>query len=143
MRQFRLLVDGKYFGYEKGQIFNENEKISDNNKTVRYYRDLYPDDWEEVFEKDLKEYFKQRHIGHKFYNHGSFVLDAPDIHMLRTKNPLHKDEDLGYMTLEIIKSVISISPYQKKDPNTTNEMFVKDCISLAKELIKQLDEERK
>lgn len=58
--------------------------------------------------------------------------------------PLHKDTDLGYFSLEIMKSLISIAPYLKKDTSkTANSDFAANCIGLAEELIKQLDAKSK
>lgn len=59
------------------------------------------------------------------------------------EKPLHKDTDLGYFAIEIIKSAISISPFQKPNPESTNELFISYAIGLAQELIKQLNEETK
>lgn len=53
---------------------------------------------------------------------------------------LHKDTDLGYFSLEIMKSLIS-SPKITVSKEVTNSVFISQCIELAKELIKQLDNE--
>ena len=56
--------------------------------------------------------------------------------------PLHKDTDLGYFSIEIIKAAMQ-SPNVKSSQNETPKSFIGFCIGLAEELIKQLDEKIK
>jgi hypothetical protein len=69
-----------------------------------------------------------------FPNDWQAVFDEP--------KPLLKDTDLGYFSIEIIKAIFQSTPVRQGENKSGNE-FVTDCINLAKELIKQLEEETK
>lgn len=109
MRRFRLLTDGEYVGCVKDQVFYECEKISDTGRTVKYYQEMYPEDWQEVFDNPKQ---------------------------------LHKDTDLGYFAGLAMQGQFSqVDKYLEAYGDEWVNPFIENSITLAKQLIKQLDKE--
>ena len=65
----------------------------------------------------------------------------PPKHMMDKIKPLHKDTDLGYFAGLVIKGLLSNPKIGTDEKEASFEPFVKYCIELSKEMIKQLDQE--
>jgi hypothetical protein len=120
MRKFRFIGDdlNVYSDYfHVGSIYDADYKDG-HWKKVSELAQLNSQDWEEVFED------KNIEIP---------VLGANKTLIYERPKNLHKDTDLGYFAGVILQGLVSSS----------RPIDFKDLIQLAKELIKQLDQEAK
>jgi len=72
---------------------------------------------------------------------GSFYFTEDWEEVFDEPKKLHKDTDLGYFSFELMKAMIN-SPEITTSDDADMETFVGYYVSMAKELIKQLDQEQ-
>lgn len=130
MRRFRFVGDPNIYMWDNkpiiGEVYNGNhkgycEKDSFESEELQYWIDCFTNDWQEVTDEQT----------------ANGILDFGHVPKYDVNPTLHKDTDLGYYMLELLKIRMSnrIHPFSKFDDD------VSDSIDKAKELIKQLDKE--
>lgn len=128
MRRFRFIgdeLDANGYGKKQpcvGVVYNEDEIFCDCS-VLDWSKDNFLkicDEWQEVFEEK------------------PMITDSP-VTFTSHSNPLHKDTDLGYFAGLAMQGLLA-NPNRVKDIGGGE---VKNAILIAKELIKQLNEETK
>ena len=126
MRKFRFIGDdlNVYSDYfHVGSIYDADYKDGPWKK-VSELAQLYSQDWEEVFE------YKNIEIP---------VLGANKTLIYESPKNLHKDTDLGYFAGVAMQSILLSDSYKSASARTKAE----NAVFLAKELIRQLDQDAK
>ena len=111
--KFYKLLSDKY-SVIQGSVLSEDHFMIDDNFPVSFYVEKYPADWEDVFENQFEpEGFLDR---------------------------MHKDTDLGHYAGLAMQGLLSNS---NSSFIVGTPELISSSISIAKELIKQLDQETK
>jgi hypothetical protein len=101
-----------------------------------------PNEWDGDCEKD--KFYAATYIPKGWhYDVATCALNFPDDweEVFDEPKKLHKETDLGYFSFELMKAMIN-SPELTTSDDADMESFVSYYVSLAKELIKQLDQEQ-
>lgn len=128
MRRFRFVGDSKNYGNRKdlliGNDYHESYKPFPSQQTTLkriFTGDKYSiekQDWIEVF--DEPQVFNRVHF---------------------KENPIHKDTDLGYLSMKIISELVAHNHDLVCGCAVTPQELSEISIVYARELIKQLDEQ--
>lgn len=119
MRRFRFVGDPSEYGDTKpvvGQDYDEHTIETKWGTTGCSTIETFPNEWQEVYDKPM-------------------ITDGP-VSFTKIPTPLHKDTDLGYFAGLAMQGILA-----NDTASGNHENMVKASIILAKELIKQLNEE--
>lgn len=127
-RKFRFVGSEKeWITLTNGQVFSAGHVIM-NGRTVLNYKDLYPEDWEEVTEPEM-DYDK--------------FFEAAKKYCTRIPNQDQPASSMTKFEMAVLGNVRTIVTMAEPIHELSSKVMVCDAIELAKETFKQLENLKK